>query len=295
LIIITVLFWTACDNSTGPGNELVAVTGVTLNQPGLTLGVGKTAVLTAGITPNNATNKAVTWSSSNPGIATVTNGTVSGVAGGTAIITVTTTDGGFTAACAVTVTVTSITYITLSGVPAKTNYAIGEAFDVTGLSLIVYYTDNTTVTIPVTAAMISPADWNASKGTKTITITYSGFTAPPFTVTVTPDGSPPTGEGTIQYYWVNELNNLVLSGTSLSISNAPGQAVTISAGGTGYTGQRWYINGEIDNTHYEAPDYTFKGAGRDPGDYIIGLQVWMTVGGKNQSYYAEITVTVRAQ
>ncbi|GBU28185.1 hypothetical protein R84B8_01743 [Treponema sp. R8-4-B8] len=80
-----------------------AVTDVTLSQTALTLTVDDTAILTPAITPDNATNKNVTWSTSNGGVATINNGTVTAVAAGTATITVTTEDGNKTAECAVTV------------------------------------------------------------------------------------------------------------------------------------------------------------------------------------------------
>jgi len=82
----------------------VPVTGVKLDKDTLTLSIGGKETLTAQIDPANATNKAVTWSSSNTAIATVdANGVVTAVASGTATITVTTADGGFTATCTVTV------------------------------------------------------------------------------------------------------------------------------------------------------------------------------------------------
>lgn len=82
----------------------VAVTGVTLNKSTLGLGEGQTGTLTATVAPSNATNQAVTWSSSNEAVATVNPyGVVTAVAKGTAIITVTTTDGNKTATCEVTV------------------------------------------------------------------------------------------------------------------------------------------------------------------------------------------------
>ena len=60
--------------------------------------------LTATLIPSNATNKAVTWSSNTPSIATVdSTGLVTAVADGTTTITVTTTDGGYTDTCVVTV------------------------------------------------------------------------------------------------------------------------------------------------------------------------------------------------
>ncbi|MDR2739488.1 MAG: Ig-like domain-containing protein, partial [Treponema sp.] len=82
---------------------IIAVTGVSLSSATLTVPVGGVGSLTATVSPADAANKAVTWSSGDDAVATVTNGVVTGVATGTATITVTTTDGGHTAACTVTV------------------------------------------------------------------------------------------------------------------------------------------------------------------------------------------------
>ena len=82
----------------------VAVTGVTIQET-LPLGVDSTFTLVATITPEDATNKSVTWASDDETVATVdANGVVTGVAEGTANITVTTVDGEFSDVCAVTVT-----------------------------------------------------------------------------------------------------------------------------------------------------------------------------------------------
>ncbi|MEY8515807.1 Ig-like domain-containing protein [Lachnospiraceae bacterium 29-84] len=81
---------------------VVAVTGITLNKSALTLETGKSATLTATVAPSNATNKTVTWKSSNPSIATVVNGKVTaGKKTGTA--TITATAGAKSASCKVTV------------------------------------------------------------------------------------------------------------------------------------------------------------------------------------------------
>ncbi|KAF0510683.1 hypothetical protein GBP26_01395 [Pediococcus acidilactici] len=83
----------------------VAVTGVGINPATASIKVGGTTKLTATVAPDNATNKAVTYKSSNEAIATVApDGTVKALKEGTANITGTTADGGFTASCAVTVT-----------------------------------------------------------------------------------------------------------------------------------------------------------------------------------------------
>lgn len=84
----------------------VTVTGVTLDKTTMDLVAGNSATLKATVAPENATNKTVTWASSNTAIATVdTTGKVTAVAPGTAIITATAADGsGKTATCKVTVT-----------------------------------------------------------------------------------------------------------------------------------------------------------------------------------------------
>ena len=87
------------------GPATVAVTGVTLNQneAAMTVG-GETLTLTATVNPEDATDKSVSWSTSDANVATVDDGVVTAVAAGNATITVTTTDGSYTATCAVTVT-----------------------------------------------------------------------------------------------------------------------------------------------------------------------------------------------
>ncbi|SHE28168.1 S-layer homology domain-containing protein [Desulfofundulus australicus DSM 11792] len=88
----------------GGGSTTIPVTGVTLDKTSLTMNVGESYQLKATVSPDNATNKNVTWSSSNPDVAAVDNtGKVTAVAAGTATITVKTVDGGKTATCVVTV------------------------------------------------------------------------------------------------------------------------------------------------------------------------------------------------
>jgi len=80
----------------------VAVTGVTLSQTSASLTAGATRTLTATIAPADATNKAVTWTSSNTAVATVnSSGLVVAVSMGMSTITATTQDGSKTATCLV--------------------------------------------------------------------------------------------------------------------------------------------------------------------------------------------------
>ena len=102
----------------------VKVSGIILNQTSLTMtSKGQTASLTATVSPANAANKSLTWSSSNSSVATVNaNGTVTAVANGTADITATAADGsGVSAKCSVTVRVpNNVRNITLEGGKSKT-------------------------------------------------------------------------------------------------------------------------------------------------------------------------------
>ena len=79
------------------------VTGVSLEQTSTTLSVGDKSKLTAVVTPNNASNKNVTWSSSNTNVVVVNDGEIEALTIGSATITVTTEDGGFVATCTVSV------------------------------------------------------------------------------------------------------------------------------------------------------------------------------------------------
>lgn len=85
-------------------SETSAVTGISLDKTSATLMVGESLSLLPSINPSEATNKNVSWTSSNTDVITVdTSGVIKAVSIGNAIITATTEDGGFTAACSVNV------------------------------------------------------------------------------------------------------------------------------------------------------------------------------------------------
>lgn len=99
--------FTATANGTvkeAPVNPEIPATGITISKSETSLKIGESEDLTATITPDNATNKKVTWSSSDESVATVVNGKVTAKRKGTATITATSEDGGKTATCVVTVT-----------------------------------------------------------------------------------------------------------------------------------------------------------------------------------------------
>ena len=101
----------------GGSSKTVSVTGVSLNKTSLSLEEGGTETLTATVAPSDATNKAVSWKSSDSGVATVdSNGKVTAVKAGSTTITITTTDGSKTATCSVTVTAKTPATVAVTGV-----------------------------------------------------------------------------------------------------------------------------------------------------------------------------------
>jgi uncharacterized protein YjdB len=90
------------------GASTIPVTGVTISPGTVSLMVTETEQLSASVSPSNATNQGVSWSSSNSNVATVNaSGLVTAIAAGSATITGTTDDGSYTDTTSVTVTAPS--------------------------------------------------------------------------------------------------------------------------------------------------------------------------------------------
>lgn len=110
-----------CTASGGTVTVIKSVTGISLNSGSVTLSKGGTAQLTATVSPSDATNRTVKYTSSNTKVATVSSsGKITAVGGGTAKITA--TAGGKSAVCTVSVNVKQ-TGITVSGAKDRT---VGE-------------------------------------------------------------------------------------------------------------------------------------------------------------------------
>jgi len=103
-------------------------TGISLNKSSTTINVGNTETLTATVKPSTAANKTVTWTSSNTGVATVSNGVVKGVSEGTATITAKNSYGN-SATCTVKVKNVAVTGVSLNyaNLPMK----VGESVTLT--------------------------------------------------------------------------------------------------------------------------------------------------------------------
>ena len=137
------------ENQNPPTPATVAVTGVSLSKSSMTLTEGGSETLTATVAPSNATNTAVSWSSSNTGVATVSGGQVTAVKAGTATITVTTADGNKTATCSVTV-------------EAKKVAVTGVKIDIETLEIIEGETGTIKVTVEPADATNKTVNWTTS-------------------------------------------------------------------------------------------------------------------------------------
>lgn len=151
----------------------VAVTGVTVSPTTAAILVGATRQLTPTVAPANATNKAVTYTSSATGVATVnSSGLVTAVANGTANITVTTADGAKTAVCAVTVTTAvasvTVTPTTANLAPAATQQLTPTVLPSTASNKAVTYSTSAAGVATVSASGLITA---VAAGTATITVT----------------------------------------------------------------------------------------------------------------------------
>ncbi len=166
----------------------ISVSGVSVDGSIVSIVDGLTATILATVSPANATDKSVIWSSSDAQIATVDNGVITAEGVGTADITVTTSDGSHTATVAVTVTAAPIGTISVSGV----------SVDESTVSIVNELTATVVATVSPANATDNSVTWSSSDdqvatvdqsgeitavgvGTATITVTT---TDGPYTATV---------------------------------------------------------------------------------------------------------------
>ena len=157
-------------NDFAPEGDPVSVTGVTITPTSATVAVDGTIQLTPTVSPSNATNKNVTWTTSNSSVATVSNGVVTGKSAGTATITVKTVDGNKTATCSITVK--SLSSISIAG--QTTEFDRGDEF-VFGGTVTANYSDGTHDDV-TSISSYSGYSMNVL-GTHTVTVSYANKTA----------------------------------------------------------------------------------------------------------------------
>ena len=228
----------------------ITVENITLDQSTATLTEGETLVLTATVAPDDAAEKSISWSSSNPSVATIDNtGKVTAVAPGAATITATANDGsGVSASCEVVVywgkcSSPDIRYIDgqvkitcdTEGVEFHSNVVVdnaheyeGEAFDLTATyTITTYATKEDYLNSDVTTVTLYWVDCDENHGGETTDI----ITIPAKPVLIQTDGGTITvnglTEGTVVK--VNDLNG-VEQGTAIATGGTATITTSLTAG-----------------------------------------------------------------
>ena len=276
--------------SGGGGSSTVGVTGISLNKPSTSLVVGGTETLTPTITPANATNKTVYWSSTDVSIATVSSsGTVTGVSVGTATITVATVNGNKTADSTVTVNKAAGATVSTPILNTKTYNSITiNAVSEPGTGQSVEYAINTSNAAPLAGWQAATTFNSLNTGTTYYIFARSasnnsyntGVASGSLTIATLQTVS----SDKIEYYWVDQHDNLVTtSGGAATITI--GSTLVITAQDTGYIVKNWYLNGV--KTEETGNIYNFSSA--TTGKHTVSVVVEKS----GKPYNTNITITVQ--
>ena len=257
--------------------QIVGVSGITLNKTALNLTIGASESLVATISPSNATNKDVKWTSSNTNVATVdTTGKVTGVSAGSATITVKTKDGAKIATCNVTVknSVIPVTGVTLNK---------------TALSLVTGTSESLVATISPSNATNKDVEWTSSNtnvATVDTTGKVTGVSAGSATITVkTKDGSKVATCNVTVKNPVISVTGVTLNKTALNLVTGASESLiaTISPSNATNKNVEWTSS----NTNVATVDTTGKVIGVSSGSATI------TVKTKDGAKVATCNVTVK--
>ena len=229
-VLLSTSFWSCSkDDDLEPAPSAISVTGVTLNKSTLSIQVGGSETLTATVAPKDASNKKVTWKSSNEAVATVANGKVMGVKAGEATITVTTDDGGKTATCKVTVS-------------DKEVKVTGVKLNKTATSLLVGGNETLVATILPENATNKKVTWkssNAAVATVDATGKVTAVKAGEATITVTTEdgGKTATCKVTVSNKEVN-VTGVTLNKATLTLIAGASETLTATVAPADATNQK---------------------------------------------------------
>lgn len=200
-VLLCVFLVTACnpDSSSSDDDGSISVNGVSITSNATEVVVGATLQLSATVSPSDAANKAVVWSSGDNTKATVSaTGLVTGVSAGTVTITVTTEDGDFADTIALTITASdSADPVSVTGV----NVSASET------SLAAGYTLQLTAAVEPADASNKTVTWSSSDDTKA-TVSTSGLVTGVAAGTVTITATTTDGDftGTIDLTITNPID-----------------------------------------------------------------------------------------
>ena len=250
---------------------VMSVASVSLNKTELTIEKGKSETLTATVSPSDATDKTVTWQSSNNTIATVDqNGRVTAVGAGSAVITVTTNDGSKTATCNVTVVI-PVTSVSLN----KTELTIEKG-----------KSETLTATVSPSDATDKTVSWKSSN-TSVVTVDQNGrvtaVNAGSAVITVTTkDGSK---TATCNVTVVIPVTSVSLNKTELTIEKGKSETLTATVSPSDATDKA--VTWQSSNTAVATVDQNGKVTAKELGNVTI------TVTTKDGSKTATCSVTVK--
>ena len=264
----------------------VAVTGVTVNPASASLYINGGQQLTATVSPANATNKNIRWSSSNNSIATVNaNGLVKGEALGSAIITTTSLDGSKTAICAITVTDSSVSKVSVVGSwVTGTSHSKAAGFN-RALIVFIYGENNSTMSVSSVRYGGQTMTSVVQKSLGTTTNSYTGaFVLNEAGIAAATDGNigvtwaktPSNGSAVISIFFSNVDQLTLIGGTATggnvnattvstsALANTSGDAVLVAATAA-YNGSNYAVNnGFIKGPAEQSPSW---------GDIVAGYKI----------------------
>jgi uncharacterized protein YjdB len=246
------------------GSTVISVTGVSLTPTSSTItSANGTVQLNATISPSNATNKNVSWKSSNTSVATVnSSGLVTGLTNGNATITVTTEDGSKTATSSITVNIstTTVSVTSVSVTPTSTSVEAGKTISLTAEvspsnatnKSVSWSSSNTSVATVSSSGVVT----GVAKGSAVITVTTAdGGKTASCIVTVTDavvisgvriEDSATTSTGLCSYDGALKAYSGASNGYAINLSNSTGKGITwkveVASAGS-YTLTWRYVNG----------------------------------------------------
>ncbi len=269
--VITVTTKDGSKTATCNVTVVIPVTSVSLNKTELTIEKGKSEILTAAVSPSDATDKTVSWKSSNTSVVTVDqNGRVTAVGAGSAVITVTTNDGSKTATCNVTVVI-PVTSVSLN----KTELTIEKG-----------KSETLTATVSPSDATDKTVSWKSSN-TSVVTVDQNGrvtaVNAGSAVITVTTkDGSK---TATCNVTVVIPVTSVSLNKTELTIEKGKSETLTATVSPSDATDKA--VTWQSSNTAVATVDQNGKVTAKELGNVTI------TVTTKDGSKTATCSVTVK--
>jgi hypothetical protein len=245
-----------------PPTDTIAVEGIDLVEDSLSIEVNDVYTLSVTITPSNASNQNITWSSSDSRVATISEGSVTGISEGTSLITATAEDGGYTDYCFITVlpetpkpTYTLIVNNdgngTVSIEPQDTIYEEGTVVTLTAVPntgfKFSYWSGDLDSELSVASIIMD--------GNKTIMANFAEITTPcenPDTITI-----PFSFNGAGDYCWVTDQTPSYINSWNLDLLEINNVDFTNSWAGNlpDPINDYYYIHyvGSYDWSHFEAP------------------------------------------